>query len=1182
MFPLNSGAFATGKRKRAPCSARLRGRWFARRVVDVWTNLTVEWLNFEASGRQVNHTRPQSTRRTASSEHPASASAVANVRRAVKSMCRDASGLPLVELGLGRGKIKNGWDSVDQLQAYADKLAADGQRQYRTPAALGSDLPTKDCGAEAIDVQRLALPKTGAVLDVADLLESSGLREAYERPDSLLLKDEARKSFVGRRCDRLPATQRDDFARALDSADMLHISGADNGLAGGVFAVRKKWDQQKEHWIQRLVLDRRPRNAEEELVGAAELHESMPHGTVWCELQLDPDERMALWATDLQSFYYACRVSPARAESNQFTKLVDLRPFSDLCAVRAYRMRLAAGEAGHVDRGALCLNALAMGDINATGFAQAAHRELLRRAQALPEEMPYRAHAPNGRVCGGVMIDDFVVAARVPLSTHGACPGNRAAEHASELFTRAREAYKAAGVPDVDEKRRECVDDAVVWGCEIRGREGRVGSALLKRAGLAALSISIAASGVGTGSLLSTVLGLWVDVLLYRRPAFALLDALPRFVQGREEERVPRVLPGPVVTELWGLAAIAPLLDTNIRAPVGHQLFACDASLEGGGACAAPIPVAAAKELWRVRMRAGPDSVAGGRGLCFAGELAESLPWTVVSADKWRYRERRGINLCEGRARRMLIRAHATEVGNHGSRVLVLYDSTVTAAGAARGRSAAPGLRGEQRRAYPALLAADIQEGALWCDSERNPADAPSRANGLRVHLEVPAPSREWVSAFLGGDNTALNCRITALQQLAKCIDDPLLREVPDFSASESWQSVRQNDRISRVHERAHRRAGREADQLRAVARRADKTPYSVPPSDTFDKTKGYEGEGPQRGAASRARSAPNRVVIDFERLVLSQPQTVARRNRFITAFDTWLVEHDEPQRCVIEHDPPRFDRLLACYGQHLWDSGAPQSHLPEVLNAVRKLHPALAGRLKGAWDVRTAWQHLEPGENRAPVPEKLARALVAVALSWEWCELGALIMVTFEGALRPGDVLGLTRADLRFADEHGGVDRDLYVVLRHAKTAAMRGARWQHVRIRSQGVIRLVRHVFGQRSPDTNLFTCLGGYPQRARALAARFQAGLCYLEAPYGRVNGFVFSGLRAGGITSLFERTEDLALTRWRGRWDSTRSMEHYVQELPASAAFAQLSVDTRRRIFRLSDALPIAIRRVLQQH
>ena len=113
LFPLNSGAFATGKRKRAPRSARLRGRWFARRVVDVWTNLTVEWLNFEASGRQVNHTRPQSTRRTASSEHPASASAVANVRRAVKSMYSAASGLPLAELGLGRDKIKNDWDSID-------------------------------------------------------------------------------------------------------------------------------------------------------------------------------------------------------------------------------------------------------------------------------------------------------------------------------------------------------------------------------------------------------------------------------------------------------------------------------------------------------------------------------------------------------------------------------------------------------------------------------------------------------------------------------------------------------------------------------------------------------------------------------------------------------------------------------------------------------------------------------------------------------------------------------------------------------------------------------------------------------------------------------------------------------------------------------------------------------------
>ena len=314
---------------------------------------------------------------------------------------------------------------------------------------------------------------------------------------------------------------------------------------------------------------------------------------------------------------------------------------------------------------------------------------------------------------------------------------------------------------------------------------------------------------------------------------------------------------------------------------------------------------------------------------------------------------------------------------------------------------------------------------------------------------------------------------------------------------------------------------------------------------------------------------------------MLGQPATVSRRKRVVSAFDEWLDGTGEPARLVLEADASRFDRVLARYGQVLWDRNSPQSHFSELLNAIRKLHPVVGGRLKGAWDVRTAWQHLEPGDNKSPVPERLARALIAVSIAWDWFEFAALVMLAFDGALRPGDVLNLHRQDLRFADEHGGENNDLFVVLRHAKTAAMKGARWQHVRITGIGIIRFIRTVFGKRSPDVALFSPQGSYSQRAHALSAQFEQVLGYLQVPYGLRGGFVFSGLRAGGITSLFERTHDLALTRWRGRWDNERSMEHYIQELAVSSAFSELSNEVRTRVFRLSDAFPGIVLRVVNE-
>lgn len=1195
LFPLPVPDLGSANGNAAPRSARQRCRWSARRVEDIWVDLSTRWLNFEAGGRQVNTHLSQSGAPHEKCNR-AAASAVAHIRRGVRSMCRAAAGLPLGELGLGRGKIKDSWQSLDELSVYADQLAAEPGRQYRTPTVLGIEVEGKVSVAEEVDVDRVALPSKGAVLDVADLLTGSGLRRAYEDPDSIRLADTAQKPFTGRSCDRLPSAQRAAFARQLDKAGMLHVIGEDTGTAGGVFAVRKKWNADRGVWVQRLVLDRRARNATEELVGSDVMRESMPHGTVWCDVLLDPGEELVLWATDLPSFYYACKVSAARAKSNQFTKLSSLRGLEDLDAVKEYRERVVLGEPGDPARGALCLNTMAMGDINATGFAQAAHRALLRRADALPVEITYRSITPTEPVFGGVMIDDFVIAAKVPINSMRSSSHVPSARDANRRFENARNVYASVGVPDVAEKRRECVADAVVWGCEVRGREGRAGSPLAKRGGLAALSIAIASGGVATGALLSTVLGLWIDVLLYRRPALALLDALLQFVRGREDDRRPRVLPGPVVTELWGLAAVAPLLDTNLRAPVAASVRACDASLEGGGVCEAPLPESVSRELWRVRLKPGPPPRIGLRGFCFAGELAESLAWRTTSARTWRVRESRGINLCEGRARRQMLRTEAANAQQHGTRRLYLYDSTVTAAGAARGRSAAAGLRGEQRRAYPALLAADIQEGVLWCDSERNPADVPSRSGGKQAPLPVPSPARAWVSAFLQGDDGALHSRIQDLENLSQQQSDPLLDEVPDYAAGDCWQVKRSNARIANAHERARSTAELCKNDQRSRVRRAHeqaefgcstRVPYTPTPNNVFDSTKGYPGEGPQRSRAAdgvaRSRSAPaaQRPQAIFDELVLGQPATVSRRKRVVSAFDEWLDGTGEPARLVLEADASRFDRVLARYGQVLWDRNSPQSHFSELLNAIRKLHPVVGGRLKGAWDVRTAWQHLEPGDNKSPVPERLARALIAVSIAWDWFEFAALVMLAFDGALRPGDVLNLHRQDLRFADEHGGENNDLFVVLRHAKTAAMKGARWQHVRITGIGIIRFIRTVFGKRSPDVALFSPQGSYSQRAHALSAQFEQVLGYLQVPYGLRGGFVFSGLRAGGITSLFERTHDLALTRWRGRWDNERSMEHYIQELAVSSAFSELSNEVRTRVFRLSDAFPGIVLRVVNE-
>jgi len=304
------------------------------------------------------------------------------------------------------------------------------------------------------------------------------------------------------------------------------------------------------------------------------------------------------------------------------------------------------------------------------------------------------------------------------------------------------------------------------------------------------------------------------------------------------------------------------------------------------------------------------------------------------------------------------------------------------------------------------------------------------------------------------------------------------------------------------------------------------------------------------------------------------------RRAVLLARFESWLWCTHGTTVEATRSDPPALDAALAEYGQVLWNGGEPQSGFPELLNCIAKRWSALKGHLRSAWDVRTAWQHLEPGQNKAPVPPQLVRAIVSVAALWGWLEVAAIVALAFEGSLRPGDVLGLCRHDVRFVEEHGGLRPDVFVVLRTAKTAFTHGARWQHVRICCPTVIALLRHAVANRPGNAHVFTCAGSLPQRARALAARFQALVEFLGCPYGQQRGFVFSGLRAGGTTALFECTGDLALTRWRGRWDAWRSMEHYIQELAAATAFSSMSPSVRARVARLSALLPQVLEQALR--
>ncbi len=432
-------------------------------------------------------------------------------------------------------------------------------------------------------------------------------------------------------------------------------------------------------------------------------------------------------------------------------------------------------------------NTMAMGDTNAVEFGQGAHVGLLRGAGCMQpgEALQATGPPPRGLVWEGVVVDDHAIIARCGSSVGAgeAFAEDPAADpglsRARKIWAASSDAYDAAHLSPVPEKSLVEVPAGRVWGAWLDGEAGNVGAPRTRRAELAMVSLDVAHLGWGSRSMRRQLTGLWVNPILYRRELLCVLDGL--FAEFgatedcRSEGAVAQLSPAQR-DELALLSVLSPLMETNLRAPVAARVHTSDASPAGAGGTVAPLQGEAAKEMWRHRERRGFAAVleqyealyrkATGRDEVPSDDFAPNRDWVseVVASlphcvtQRFRFAARHHINVGEMRARRAMLRKLARQPSCGGTRQLIAYDSRVTIGVAAKGRSPSRALNHEQRRAMPYLLGPDIQEGPLWVDSKRNPADHPSRGKPLPPPAEAPP----WVKQFRQGDLAALDRRLRA------------------------------------------------------------------------------------------------------------------------------------------------------------------------------------------------------------------------------------------------------------------------------------------------------------------------------------------------------------------------------------------------------------------------------------
>ena len=408
------------------------------------------------------------------------------------------------------------------------------------------------------------------------------VKAAFENPDALRLpEDQWIKRPQGKvHCSKKEVLKLAEKWDKKGACRIFRCSEISPDEAVGIFAVSKDqtWD--------RLILN--PVVINGKMKPYSNYTKSLAPGCLFSLVQLGENELLRLSADDLAEMYYTFKVPDLRARRNSIRmgfKHHELRHLS------CFDSQLHFGDCF------VALGALAMGDSLAVEIAQQAHFQVLTQlAGALreSERVSYRKAFPRGSFFEFLAIDDHVGAQIVSKTAYLAFSPLRD----TEVFRRSENAYKLVNLVQHPKKRRRDVISGTFLGAEIDGLTGRV-SAPRHRIGLLMLCTSIIVmKGHTTRRILSSILGCWISVLMFRRPILSVMSAV--FAEGQQEpqDKVFK-LSQQARNELLALSILGPVAQTDLRTKTCSKVFCMDASPSGAAICQVDEDESVVAELWR-------------------------------------------------------------------------------------------------------------------------------------------------------------------------------------------------------------------------------------------------------------------------------------------------------------------------------------------------------------------------------------------------------------------------------------------------------------------------------------------------------------------------------------------------------------------------------------------------------
>jgi len=309
-----------------------------------------------------------------------------------------------------------------------------------------------------------------------------------------------------------------------------------------------------------------------------------------------------------------------------------------------------------------------------------------------------------------------------------------------------------------------------------------------------------------------------------------------------------------------------------------------------------------------------------------------------------------------------------------------------------------------------------------------------------------------------------------------------------------------------------------------------------------------------------RRRAAPRAAVADLRDVSLLTVQTQNLHSKSLEAFSAWLAgEGIVLELATLFVCSSLTDRLLEAFGAHLFKSDVALYVYLMAVTAAQAQRPQLRRCLPLAWKLASTWEAIEPGEHRRPLPVTLYRALVVAAVSASWLRFACVLILTFLGPARVGEVLRATRKSLVLpVDVLFDPDDRLYLEIEAPKSRFRGGGARQHICVVGRLEVAFVSACLLSLTPGEPL------YPFTAATFRSRWDSLLKRLTVP--SCLAFTPASLRAGGTVYAYNHGASVQDLLWRLRLQHQRTLAHYLQEVATATSLVTVSPATRALILK----------------